>query len=276
MDRYIETVIHENSKRKHISVEDTKNNRVKYVLEFPDGRREDCVAAYPANADEYVWQPCDRDLCIQVRWIEQHSAEDVYRRLDDPSRYIIRQPMPGNKQVRWLAATKWSGGYEADHSLKSGLLIHVLSNVGTVLFTEQLIADENASDPVAMKKGPFSYEIIKQLAEGVKTTYGLLSYDDWKQWLISYKEKAGNTGENDNWLFCETALREQTTKIISYFYLGRRCNLIHEKLRHKIAGCEWDAFTLVSENGLETVAICGYDIIKEGELYGTTHTKQSN
>ena len=54
-----EIIILENKCRKIIHIIDEVNNRMKYIKEYPDGTREDVIAPYPANDDEYIWHPID-------------------------------------------------------------------------------------------------------------------------------------------------------------------------------------------------------------------------
>ena len=264
--QFEKTLLHENEVRKLIKVIDRKNNRVKYVKEYSDGSREDSAAPYPPSADQSIWQPYDRNLCVKVKWVACQSAEDVYQRMDDPNRFLIRQPAADKDSVCWHTAVSWSGGYEADCHLRSGILIHAVTDKGTVLFTEQPIYDEDSGELVAKKRGPFSYEAVRDFADGIKQWFHLISFDDWKKWLLAYKKDENK--ENDTWLFYDTELREQALKILPFAYLGKKCCLIREKLRHKASGCEWDAYSIVSEDGTETVAVCVFEIIKQGELNG--------
>lgn len=253
-----EMVIHKNEKRKLIKSLDRRNNRFRYIKEYPDGTREACSSETSMLAGNFNWYPVDRELCVKVRWLGRQSAEDLYQNVDQPDRVYIRVQAPDKGKVCWYSSIKHPGGYEADCSLRRGLVIHVINKGGQVLFTEQMVSELDSCKITANKNGPFSYEEEKRLADEIQRYFRLSSYDKWRNWLLTMKQQCHNEQLNDTWIHCTSELLEEPEKIKGYSYLGRSCILLHEKRRHKIVGCEWEAYTLYSEDKMETIALCGY------------------
>ena len=255
-----ETIIHANSKRKHIKIIDRKNNRVKYVIEYPDGSRKDCVMPHSGNEGESAWQPLDQSFCVKVVWIGCQSAEDLYRRVDRPERVYARKPA-GKDRVQWCTTSKWQGRYESDCPLRNGLLVHVVDKAGHFLFTEQICETDYCAS-TSEKKGPFSYEESKKWADWVQKTYHLISHEEWRYWLLSMKDQFDNTDYDDTWLYNDTEQQEKIREIENIPLLGETSTLIRRKQRHKIAGCEWYEFILVSGDESVPIEICGYEKVR--------------
>lgn len=60
--------------------------------------------------------------------------EDLYYCKETGQMYI--RQVYNDHYVRWFTASKWTGGYEADCHIRSGLMIQVTDKAGCVLFEE--------------------------------------------------------------------------------------------------------------------------------------------
>ena len=135
-----EIVLHENKSRKLIKIVDRRNNRFWYVKEYLNGTREVCSSETSMLAGNSNWYPIDRELCVKVRWLGRQSAEDLYQNVEQPDRVYIRVQAPDKNKVCWYSSIKHPRGYEADCSLRRGLLIYVINKGNQVLFTEQMVS----------------------------------------------------------------------------------------------------------------------------------------
>ena len=195
---------------------------------------------------------------ITVKWIGKQSAEDLYKSVDEPHRVYVRQPSNCDDLVFWYTTTKWRGGYEASCHIKVGITMRAVDDNGNYLFEETMNEDTWNGGTSAKKAGDFSYEAIRKLENGFREALNLSEYGNWRDWLLSFKEKYGYKGYNENWMYCETETIEREKLNVANTYLGKKCYLVREKEKHKICGCEWESFTLVDENDIECIALCGY------------------
>lgn len=190
-----------------------------------------------------------------VSFIGRQSAEDLYW-CEETGEIYIRQPCD-DQHVRWLTASKWTGGYEADCPMKSGLKMVIADKNGRTLYEELLKQEPYYMGSVAEKKAPFSYEAIKDLGKGIADNLKLISYEDWKAWLMASAEEHGYTGYYDNWLYAEVS-REPMEKLDKKSCLGKTVWLTRQKITHKICGKIWTCFELWDENLEQCEEICGY------------------
>ena len=130
---------------------------------------------------------------------QRGKYEDLYY-CKNTEQVYIRQ-VYSNSHVRWLTASKWTGGYEADCHMKSGLIIQVADKAGNILFEEELSDAEDVTGTWAQKNGPFSWEAITGFAKEYKEKFGLSTYEEWKAWLMADAKPCGFEGYSDNWLF---------------------------------------------------------------------------
>lgn len=123
-------------------------------------------------------------------------CEDLYR-CKETGRVFIRQECD-DAHVRWLTASKWQGGYEADCHLKEGLRLRVVDKKGTILFEETIIQEDGVTSTWAQKVGPFSWEPPNALAKEYEQRLNLRSYEARKAWLMAEAELSGFAGYADN------------------------------------------------------------------------------
>lgn len=105
--------------------------------------------------------------------------------------------------------------------------------------------------------------LARSLEKEVAGTYGLKDWYTWKKWLLSDKERYGNTDYDDNWLFCE--IEYQEPEILARVQAGDEIWYVTKQYRkHKISGKEFYAYEVYSDlKFLCCEAVCGFDY-KEG------------
>lgn len=182
-------------------------------------------------------------------------CEDLYH-CNKTGRIFIRQECD-DSHVRWLTASKWTGGYEADCHLKDGLLLRVVKEDGSLLFEERMAQASGVTGTWAQKKGPFSWETIAALAGKYKKQLELRSYEDWKEWLMADAKTVGFTGYRENWLFAMSE-RAKPKKIAQLDYLGKTAYFIVQEEKHRICGKKWFSYEIQSADLCTCLAICGY------------------
>lgn len=101
--------------------------------------------------------------------------------------------------------------------------------------------------------------LARSLEKEVAGTYGLKDWYTWKKWLLSDKERYGNTDYDDNWLFCE--IEYQEPEILARVQAGDEIWYVTKQYRkHKISGKEFCAFEVYSDlKFLCCEAVCGFD-----------------
>lgn len=182
-------------------------------------------------------------------------CEDLYYCKETSSVYIRQEC--DSTHVRWLTASAWVGGYEADCCMKEGLVIRVTDKTGRVLFEEVLLKEEGVTGTWADKKGSFSWEEIAAYAEKYENELKLRSYEEWKAWLMADTERCGFDGYPDNWLFAMVK-RDTLKKFIQISYLGVEAYVTVQSKEHIACGKRWLCYE-IKDAGLDsTLAICGY------------------
>lgn len=181
--------------------------------------------------------------------------EDLYR-CNETSRVFIRQECD-DAHVRWLTASKWIGGYEADCHLKDGLMLRAVKKDGSLLFKERITQTSGVTGTWAQKKAPFSWEAIAALADKYRKQLNLRSYEDWKGWLMTDAKAAGFTGCRENWLFAMSE-RAKPEKIAQLDYLGKSAYAVVQEETHKVCGKKWFSYEIQSADLYTCLAICGY------------------
>lgn len=189
-------------------------------------------------------------------------CEDLYRSKETGQVYIRK--VCDDSHVCWLTASLWTGGYEADCHMKSGLVIRVTNKAGGVLFEERLAEQEGDIGTWAAKNGPFSWEAVTAVAKEYEEKYKLSTYEDWKAWLMADAEHYGFKGCSDNWLY---AMAERGTfkEIGKVSFLGVTAVVTVRAETHKACGKSWLCYE-VQDTGLDTtLAICGYKFQSGGQ-----------
>lgn len=194
-----------------------------------------------------------------VRFIGKQSAEDLYRCVET-GRVFIRQRCD-KENVRWLTGHKWSGGYEADCSVKAGLKIVVIDSTGRMLFAEDVIRDESYGGNVARKVGRFWDEELKKIAADTASQANLKSWDYWKLMMVRSAKKYKFTGYSDNW--CYDAIYLEPNLLFTFECLGKKCCCTVQEATHKVSGQSWKCVELRDESKITVLAICGYIMEEE-------------
>lgn len=182
-------------------------------------------------------------------------CEDLYRCKDNGTA-LIRQECD-ETHVRWLTASKWSGGYEADCHLQPGMKLQVVDKKGNVLFEELIVQEEGVTGTWARKVGPFSWEPPQDLAKEYEQRLDLRPYEEWKAWLMAEAEASGFAGYADNWLFA-MAERRAPEKIAKIDYLGLTAYVTVQEELHKVCGKRWFSYEVMTADLSTCLAICGY------------------
>lgn len=211
-----------------------------------------------SNADETILSEDKMDNHIRTVTFmgdQRGLCEDLYRD-KETGRVYIRQECD-DSHVRWLTASKWTGGYEADCHMRSGLVIRVADKAGNVLFEESLFERESAIGTWAQKNGSFSWEAIAALADEYKKKFGLSTYEEWRAWLMADAKPCKFEGCSDNWLFA-MAVHGQLKKISQINFLGVTAYVTVQEEKHKICGKGWLCYEIKDVCLNSTLAICGY------------------
>lgn len=182
-------------------------------------------------------------------------GEDLYRCKETGSVYIRQEC--DEEYVRWLTSSKWAGGYEADCPMREGLELHIVGKDGSPLFRESIVKAPGYSDTVAEKIAPFSWEIIRALADEQAKKLGLRGYCEWKEWLLRSSDDAGFDGENDDWLYWKVE-RGKVEKVTKLFYLGKTVWLTAQNETHTICGKRWTRYEIRSADLMEVEYLCGF------------------
>lgn len=194
-----------------------------------------------------------------VRFFAAQDAEDLYRCIENGRVYIRQQC--DEDHVRWLTSVKWQGGYEADCPIREGLVMKIVDKSGNELYRENIIKNPGYMDTVAPKIAPFSGEAINNLSKMVESKYNLVSYDEWKKWLLEEAKEYGFTGYRDNWLYDNEYSYHQ--KIDKLDVLGERLCLVKYTAMHRKCGKVFTAYEIRTLDLHACFAICGYMLDKE-------------
>lgn len=188
-------------------------------------------------------------------------CEDLYY-CKETGRVYIRQAC-SNSHVRWFTASKWTGGYEADCHMKSGLIIQVVDKSGHVLFEERVTEAEGVGGTWAQKNGPFSWDATAAFAEEYVKKFGLSTYEEWKEWLMADAKPCGFEGYSDNWLFALSE-RGAPKKIAKLNFLGVTAYATVQEEKHKTSGKSWLCYEIMDASLDSALAVCGYKFQSEG------------
>lgn len=186
---------------------------------------------------------------------QKGNGEDLYR-CKETGKVYIRQESGDDDHVRWLTASKWTGGYEADCPMKEGLILRAVGRSGNVLFEEKLIKEEGVADTWAVKEGPFSWEAICAMADEMAKQHGLHSYEEWKTWLLADMPADSKT-YYENWLFA-MADRQPLRKLDRMEFLGITAFATSQEEKHTACGKIWTSFEIRDAGLTDCLAICGY------------------
>ena len=182
-------------------------------------------------------------------------CEDLYR-CKETGRVFIRQKCD-DTHVRWMTASKWRGGYEADCHLREGLTLRVVDKSGSILFEEATFQEEGVTGTWAQKVGPFSWEPPQDLAKEYEQRLDLRPYEEWKAWLMAEAKASGFAGYAENWLFA-MAEHKEPEKIDKIDYLGLTAYVTVQEDLHKVCGKRWYSYEVMTEDLSTCLAICGY------------------
>ena len=185
-----------------------------------------------------------RDLC-----------EDLYQ-CKETGQVFIRQECD-DTHVRWLTASKWRGGYEADCHLREGLKLQVVDKSGHTLFEEMIFQEKGVTGTWAQRIGPFSWEPPEAMAKEYEQRLGLRPYEEWKAWLMAEAKANGYAGYVDNWLF-SMAECKVPKKIAKVDYLGITAYITVQEALHKVCGKRWHSYEVMAADLNTCLAICGY------------------
>lgn len=185
------------------------------------------------------------------------TCEDLYRCKETGKVYIRQQC--DDEHVRWLTATE---DYEADCPMRKGLIISAVDKAGGTLFVEKIVRADGTDSTWAVKDGPFSWEAIKALAEEIRAQNDLISYEEWKEWLLAgMPENAGIYP--DNWCFAMTD-RGPVKKLARMDYLGVTAFATSQEVKHSTCGKSWVIYEIQDADLSTCLALCGFKYEKGG------------
>lgn len=191
---------------------------------------------------------------------QRGNCEDLYR-CKETGQIYIRQESGDEDHVRWLTASKWTGGYEADCPMKEGLILRVTDKAGKVLFEEELIKEGGVTGTWAVKRGPFSWEAVCALAEKMAKQHGLRTYEEWTAWLLADKPEDSKV-YRDNWLFAMSD-RQPVKKLVQLDCLGVTVFATSQEEKHTSCGKIWTRFEIQNVTLDTCLAICGFKYVDE-------------
>lgn len=210
-------------------------------------------------------------MFLNLVYMFNQGAEDVFCSVDNPKKLYVRQPCNNKTDVCWLTGNKWSGGVEASAPLKADIIVRIVEKNENgnllIMYQERIKKCLYSDDTYAKKQAPFSYEFYKEKAMEYRTSLSLKSHEEWKKWLLKYKDTYAHNMINDNWLYCSVDKTPAASRPIKLSYLGKSFYLLKEHCFHRIAKLWWDSYTLVDSNG-NTLEICGYSNILEYKILG--------
>lgn len=196
---------------------------------------------------------------LQVHFKATQSAEDLYY-CPETKKVYVRQPSNISDKVFWYTSRKWTGGYEADCPIKSGITMQVVDKFFDVLFEEKLEPDEWNGGTSAVKVGEFKCEAVKRICNAYAQEHDLVSYEKWKAWLSEDLEKYQYKDYIENWLHWE---RFELGRIVvaDVDVIGIPCVIIRFKCRHRISGKTWEETELYDAKQEICEGICGYKLL---------------
>lgn len=186
---------------------------------------------------------------IAVTFMAEQGSVDLFRSVTDPRRVYARLPF-NSEFVQWTSTSKWSGGYEPDCPLRSGITIRVVdpNNRSTAIVEEKMEYDQTGYGPLARKTYPFKRECVKEYARGFATQNGLTTYEKWKVFLMKRAKEYGFTGYSDNWCFAESDCICKHRIRQTAFY-GEEAFIDKLIMKHRISGDEWAEYRMTDKYG---------------------------
>lgn len=136
--------------------------------------------------------------------------------------------------------------------------------LNVIHFSETTKMTCESDDTYAEKQFPFSYEYYKEKAAEYAAEHSLKSHNEWKEWLLRYKEVFKPKSLNDNCLYYEVDAMPSSMWFKNLPYLGKKCYLYKEHCFHRTARLWWNCYKLIDNNG-NTLEICGYELLGESE-----------
>lgn len=196
-----------------------------------------------------------------VRYKCTQSAEDLFF-CEETKQVYIRQPSD-SAHVRWLTASKWSGGYEASCCMKEGLILRVVDKHGKVMFEEQIGNEDGYSGTIADKKAPMKSEWVNETVKAMMERFSIVPYEKWKAKLMEQAAAFHFKGYYENWCFWETTDKkeEKIEKVFSPY--GVPFWVVATTTEHKVCPLEWLEYDLKSEDCLTNEAIIGYQFVEK-------------
>ena len=107
-----------------------------------------------------------------VRFVGMQGTDELFRCIENKKVYIRR--CYEEPYAEWLTTTSWSGGYEPDCHIRSGVSFRLVDRKGNEVFTEKVEQIPGYWYPYAVRKGPFYTDCLRDLSQkvAVMTTTG--------------------------------------------------------------------------------------------------------
>lgn len=193
---------------------------------------------------------------LTVVFIGTKGPEDLFKNVKT-KRVYVRMTSNSKDLVFWRTVSKWSGGYEADCSIKAGITMRVVDKNNKIIFEETLKEDDWNGGTSAKKSGKFFSEYLKEAEQKWAEDLHLHSYEEWKQYMCADMAAHGYKWYVDNWLYAEAKCNNKEV-LGSIDILGNTHQIIKEDFTHKISGKEWSCVSIAEDE-----AICGFIFTKE-------------
>ena len=193
-----------------------------------------------------------------VRFVGMQGTDELFRCIENKKVYIRRRYE--EQYAEWLTTTSWSGGYEPDCHIRSGVSFRLVDRKGNEVFTEKVEQIPGYWYPYAVRKGPFYTDCLRDLSQKVAGKNDLHTYEEWRAWLMEFARKSGYDGYDDNWLYCEVEY-EEPKKITEVTVLGERLILVSEKAKHTICKKSWVRYEIRNADMIGVAELCGFSFV---------------
>ena len=97
-----------------------------------------------------------------VRFVGMQGTDELFRCIENKKVYIRR--CYEEPYAEWLTTTSWSGGYEPDCHIRSGVSFRLVDRKGNEVFTEKVEQIPGYWYPYAVRKGPFYTDCLRDLS----------------------------------------------------------------------------------------------------------------
>lgn len=187
---------------------------------------------------------------LQFHHISENGAI-VFESIDMPRKYYNRQ-FEGPATFCWYSSTP--NYFENDCRIKDNVILEIVDDKGTVLFTEQ-----NNNEPSPWWKE--QEKLLKDMVDKYTDQYCLLDYETYKKIMKGYMADVDYTGYQDNFLWGEKdfAFPEyiENEKLEFFHYMFWDCYIERTSYKHKYLNKVINIYSVMRDE-YTTVEIIGF------------------